>query len=395
METSSEKNPTNDPIRKRYIPPKRESIEDHLAVIERRATRLGIKWVPRLATRAFILDLIKRKIINGPQPAGPKQNSFGTSQRFSPRDYRDLLEVIQLKSRGVLHRRSWIIHLFLRGHEYDIEVVRRSLIGEVEQMNDTVSADFAPTGRWTESFGVKYDRRVRKREEDEFINILEPAAALMLRPSAIGEIGTDPSVIAAEVAEMLEIDRAEVEPVIRSLLDATKTNSLVPAEVMQKLFDLLGRKLPPELMKMYFEGSDDQPPPIVSIAARVYGKVDDGSGRSRMVETISAAPESAFRKARKWNQLIFRSGLLERIPETARAEAPELGAWLDIVPDQARYMRMTARKNPWVAVQYFAELVADEVPPNMDFTSKKPLDSRMLLDALRDDIAVRKELDQG
>ena len=108
----------------------------------------------------------------------------------APIIYRSLLEAITLKLNSVKHWSGWLFPLWLRGREYRIEDVRRALIDEVHAAIHLVKKDFAPTGRFTEPFGFKFERRVRQPEESdpELSDFLEPVIAKIILPDAISEI---------------------------------------------------------------------------------------------------------------------------------------------------------------------------------------------------------------
>lgn len=217
----SEKNPGCS-SRPGYPVRRRESIADHLAGARARVQLPG-DWSAHLATPAFVADLIKRGIINGPVRV-PKSTGVGSAQRFRPRDYRDLLEVISLKSQGIKHRSAWIAHLWLRGHDYPIERFRTALLDEVKTLRKLALADFAPRGRLTTiPFSKRFDDRVRKRPEGslapETTDLFEPLAALMIRPQAGKDVRIDIARASEVVQSMISEPIAGLE---EALTDCTR-----------------------------------------------------------------------------------------------------------------------------------------------------------------------------
>lgn len=221
----SEKNPGCSPTSPRP-PRRRESIADHLAGARKRVTLRGDGWTDKLATPAFVADLIKKEIIDGPQSL-QKTIGVGKAQRFRPWEYRDLLDIINLKSQGIKHRSAWVAHLWLRGHDYPIERFLAALLKEVKAFRKTALEDFAPNGRLsTKSFSQRFDERVRKRPEDslapETTDIFEPFAALMMRPQAIGEVMVDMPSAAEFVQSMFPNKIDGLEETLTELFDAFK-----------------------------------------------------------------------------------------------------------------------------------------------------------------------------
>jgi hypothetical protein len=248
-------------------------------------------------TLPFVEDLIRRKLINGPEPV-QKRDGRGRGQRFKPRDYRDLLELIRLKLGGVKHRSAWLFQLWLRGHEYPIEDVRRALIGEVQVAIHSVMTDFAPTGRFTEPFGVKFARRVRGAQGDnEISDFLEPLVAKMMRPGAIAEITPSVDRMTAELAALSGVDGFRLRAAVAELVEGLKGNTGISSDSQGTLsrafsatsfgplFDLMRAAKSADFAKMQ---------------AGLEGALDDGSGSSKLVDALRCAGEQKLREVRKF-----------------------------------------------------------------------------------------------
>ena len=158
------------------VPPKRESIEDHLVTARKCLERLGVVWRPRLATEAFVRKLISKGLL---EPLD--------GRRMSPSSYHALLKIIHWKSRKTFSWHAWRVGLWLRGSYFPISDVRQSLSFLLDRVRRVVLKDIAPTGRWTERFHEKYEKyrqRIQRIRDQmiapEFAGLMEPFIAVFL-----------------------------------------------------------------------------------------------------------------------------------------------------------------------------------------------------------------------
>jgi hypothetical protein len=339
-----------------YVPPRRESIFDHLEVARSRWAAAYPAWPEDSITVAFVEDLLREKIINGPEPV-QKREVRGKGQRFKPRDYRELLEVIRLKLGSMKHRSGWLFHLWLRGHEYPIEDVRRALVDEVQVTIRTIMKDLAPTGRFTEPFGVKFDRRVRRvaGEDDVISDFMEPLVAKMVRPNGITEITPNIGRMATELAAIGTIDVTALQQALTDFVAALKGSSSVSAESFTTLTSAFRSTPFGHMFDLMMSASVTD---MQQMETAMHGAIDDGTGRSKLVDAIREAPESKLQAVRRlWAAI--RSGFLET----------SLSQWLPSCPSHlrpafqsmrvwAKQQRLTNRNNPKLAPYTFAFYVS-------------------------------------
>src|SRR5580700_4732319 len=131
----------------RYIPPKRESIKEHLVVASARVKMPKEGWQPKTATVPFVEDLVKRQIIGGPYRV-KKSSGRGWGRRLKPRDYRDLLRIVRLKCLEITRTDFWILHLWLHGRDYPPDVVARAFFNSLGAFLDEAKRDLSPRDRW-------------------------------------------------------------------------------------------------------------------------------------------------------------------------------------------------------------------------------------------------------
>jgi len=368
-----------------YRPPRRESIDDHLAVIQARTEWLKIAKSEDLASVAFVRDLIHERIIDGPRPC-KKARGAGRGQRFLPRDYHDLLVVLQLKSRGVVHRSAWICALWLRGRTYSLPSVRDAMVTELDRLRKTSMADFAPTGRFCETFAKKYDKRVRQRPDGqmfpELVDFFEPIAALMIRPNAISEIDPNLDRMAVEMKQMTGLSSEVVRPMLSSLVRAMKEQRDLSAEEGQHLTDLLAAIPVPGLADAMVGFA--QSPEAQNLENNLTGLLDDGVGGSNLIEAVKQSSDEVLLKAR----VLFgkmRSGRARPILLNAMAEAdPVQAAYLQVMAASFDGQRAVSGAQPAFAVQIFASWVLDMVEPTTHSRSHE-VNANDVLSALRID----------
>lgn len=384
----SEKNPGCSPTSPRP-PRRRESIADHLVGAKARVALRGVGWTDKLATPAFVADLIKKEIINGPE-SHQKTVGVGKAQRFLPRDYRDLLDVINLKSQGVKHKSAWISHLWLRGHDYPIERFRAALLAEVKSFRKTALEDYAPRGRLsTKSFSERFDERVRKRPEDslapETTDIFEPLAALMMRPQAVGEVVVDVPRAAELVQSMFENKIDGLEETLGELFDAFRTGATtISPDTESRLRDMIAQT-PLAGFVEYLENDVQAQQQFAEIPARLRGTLDDGRNgaeTSALINTVKKASDEAFMTARKWYTGV-RSGDIEAKMRAAIPDVtPQDAAILNLLADGARVNRQIISTNPKFAIHMFVNFVHTEVPASL-LTAATPRDVRAFIAELR------------
>lgn len=349
----------------RYVPPRRESIEEHLASARARVAMPGDGWTDKLASPRFVLDLIERKIINGPVEID-KASGPGRGRRFRPRDYHDLLELIRFKALGANRRDAWIVRLWLRGHDYPFERAKESLIREVGSALDTAQADFAPTGRWTESFSVKYDRRVRQRSEGilypELTDTFEPIAAHMMRPDIIREIEPRTEAIASTVAEATNVDQSELQELLDTVVEAMKKNEPLDEAVQTKILGLAKSQLPPEFVDGLFKTDAEGNSEIGDLVDTLHDLYGDGHSHAKLMRMLEEATVAHFKRARKLIMAIL-AGDLESLINRASPDLPSgVRETLEISRADARRNRRQMRDNPWIMMLILAEYVISYMP---------------------------------
>jgi hypothetical protein len=159
-------------VNTRRQPPRRESIEDHIATACAFLARSGVSAG---ASRAWVRDLVYKGIIDGPL-SQPKTAGRGRLERFSAPNYRDLIEGMRVRAEGAIHRSTWRLWLWSRGRDYPIDEIRRAMTADLRRNLNVVRAQLAPTGRYTEPFTVKYRRNVAPQAADSPFPDLGPLA---------------------------------------------------------------------------------------------------------------------------------------------------------------------------------------------------------------------------
>lgn len=370
MTESSRKNPT-------YSAPRRESIADHLEVLSWRTKWLRIRWRPKLASVSFVHDIVKKKIINGPAHRGGKSESVGVRSRFHPSDYRDLIMVIRLKSQGVTQRKAWKLHLWFRGREFDIAVIRAALLDEARKIVGAAMNELAPTGRFKGDFNRRV-RRLAKSSGGKYDSLLGTMHALMARPSEIHNVDLDAAKMAELLCEDTDLSYADVLPITERLIDAIKSNSnhLEP-DLQAALTDIL-RKTPAGRMVLQVFAA--QPNSAESLE-RMRGVLADDRGKSRLLGMLQSAPDGALLRARAWRSFI-RSAPLTLICEDFERrgiprETTELFVFL------IKSFRVAMAANPHSDVLFFLYLVDDEIPFEAPDLGKGAIDADAVLQFLR------------
>jgi len=197
---------------------RRESIEDHLATAAFRFPHQAAETVGR-SRRAWVRDLVRQKLFDGPYPVD-KSSGPGRGVRFAPRDYHALLEILSLCQRGVKHRRTWLVWLWLRGRDYPLGDVRAAVAADVAATLKVLRAELNPSGRSTEPFVVKYRRNVAaKRAESPFPDLgglEEYLAALMMRPHEAAQMSIDLNDVAAMMASAFDVPETDIRQVIQN-----------------------------------------------------------------------------------------------------------------------------------------------------------------------------------
>jgi hypothetical protein len=353
----------------RYQPPRRESIEDHLRVARARVRLSGAGWTDKLASPSWVEDLIREDIISGPYRVR-KTEGRGLGQRLAPRDYRDLLQIIDLKSQGVNRRSAWVAHLWLAGREYPITHVRAAFRAEIRKIVRSVLRDFAPRERLrTQPFGKRYDRRVRQRQEDsifpELVDIIEPIAALGISKKFLPQIGTNPEDVTRMIAETFGYPADKLSPLIAELISATKENRLLSLEVREELQAIANTVVQQEGLESIF-GSQEFKNAVVQAREHIEGTLGTFSRgeESVFLQTIETATQTQWTMSRDAFRAVC-SGQVECGCSIALEQAtPEQRRSIDLMLLTARRQRKLARGTPWVRlhlfIHYLHELVQSQ-----------------------------------
>jgi hypothetical protein len=119
----------------RYRPPKRESINELLAVARRRVTLPDAGWEG--IGESFVRSLIKERLLP-PLVPGTKAAGRGRAVRMTQRGYRDLLSILRLRALGV-RRREWAFYLWIRGSPFPETTVRVAAIASFKRIAKTSS----------------------------------------------------------------------------------------------------------------------------------------------------------------------------------------------------------------------------------------------------------------
>lgn len=336
-------------------------------------------------------DLIKDRVVHGPAHVR-KASGAGQGRRFAPRDYRDLLEVIILKASGTKRRSAWIAQLWFRGHDYPLERVRAAFKAEVNVKRKAILENPAPTGRWTEPFGVKYDRRVRRRSDrpddqtPEFVEIGEVLSAMMVRPSALSDIDPDVGIIARSLVADTPLASEEValEAALHQVLDAIRTGApSIPDSAALTLSRLVSATpIGPFVQSLFAD--PDAAKSMEQLSNNVVGLIDDGHGHSKLIDAIDAAAADDFEVTRRWYRGL-RSGRIARALEDAVSTASDgdeemlgtFAAW-------ARGQQRMIRSNPDYAAYLFACQLLSKTPMGRTISPSGTIDVNALLRALRE-----------
>ena len=366
-----------------YSPPRRESIEDHLEALRRRAPWLRdwlhIEWTPKLASAAWIRSLaVKKKgIIHGPVHEGGKSEGPGVRSRFSPRAYRELIEVIRLKSLGVKSRNSWLLHLWLRGHEYPMRRVRTALIAEARKRVSTVVKEVAPTGRFRYNINRRLKRisaKSGKRDYGEFLNFLY---AMMARPSEMRNVDIDAQHFAMLLCEGTRTSVNEALPLAERLLASVKAGEPPDTEVELGITSILQQS---SLGRHALETLRSHPH-AEQIVHRIHGLFADDRGRSRLLDAIQGATDEQLVNARQWRSFWRRVNMVE-LKESMRNVAPELRAARDVMWDMIAMLRRAMFSHPEMDAYVFMLIVDDEMPAQAPDLKRGPVDGTAILRAL-------------
>jgi hypothetical protein len=353
----------------RHRPPRRESIEDHLRVARARVKLPGAGWTDKLASVPWVEDLIREKIVCGPYPVD-KAEGGGRGQRFLPRDYRDLLRIIRLKARGMHRRSAWIAHLWLAGRNYPIDRVRAAFHSEISKVAQEALRDLAPRGRLHargQPFGRRYDRRIRKRQDNKFfpelVDIIEPLAALGISPRFLSEIGTDPKEVTKLIAETTGYPAERLAPAVEELVAATKEDrNLSPQtqEEFQNLLSVVGRQTRLEGFLSSTEFAESTAQASTKFSG-ILGTFSPG-GESTLLQVIEAATEQQWILTRSAFAEVC-SGIVEHSWSLAleRVESEEDKQAIRLSIQGARSHRELARGTPWVRLHLFVLYLQDLV----------------------------------
>ena len=308
---------------------------------------------------SFVEDLVKKEIINGPKPAGAKRHGRGIAQRFMPRDYRDLFEVIVLKLSGIKHRDAWVFQLWLRGREFPTKEVRRAIIAELHPIVEKAKKDIAPTLRWTEPFGKKYDRRVRANASaDDLVDLLEVVAALMIRPEAVTEVTPDANKISATLASAANVPLQQVKGFVEELVAATKEGRSVDPSAADAFHEVMQRSRLGSVYSTIMPALKAQSDEIVK---SLTGAFDDGAGRSGLVDAVRGSSDDQLLRTREIYRMT-RSRHLEPCLQQNKEACPQaILPLFEVVSAMTAAQRSLIRFNPKLSAQVFATYLRDLV----------------------------------
>jgi hypothetical protein len=357
--------------------PRRESIDDHLATAASRFPELAAGTADR-SRRAWVRDLVRERLIDAPYPVG-KCAGPGQGVRFAPRDYRALLEILSLRQRGIKHRRTWLVWLWLRGREYALDDVRAAAARDFAATRKTILAELNPSGRSTESFVTKYRRNVAPHRADSPFPHLggleEFLIAYMVRPYEAAQMPIDLNDIAALMSSAFDVTESDMRRAIQNLAATPPEHSqcafadfaaVLPMGTERTMFELLAKADPAELPR---------PPQIA-------GMIDDGRGHSTLLAALNTASDLQLSKARRRIQLL-RTGRFEHELRQAAVSAPEADAQVMLFfADWARSQRLIHRGNPLMAAYLLAvDIHSDGTQAEIPIRS--PINVNALLEALR------------
>jgi hypothetical protein len=326
----------------------------------------GEGWTDKLASPPWVEDLIREGIIGGPHPIR-KIEGRGLGQRFAPRDYRDLLRTISLKSQGEGRRSAWVAHLWLAGRDYPISRVRDAFHAEIQKLTRGALKDLAPRERLnTQPFGERFDRRIRQRKEDtlypELVDIIEPMAAWGIARRYLPQIGTNPSAIAKMISEITGSPAEPLSAAIAEMVSSLKEGRSLSLQAQREIQTFLQATIRDHGLEALLQ-SQEYADAVSEASANLEGSLGTFSVKeqSTLLCSIDAATE------RQWEitRAMFRdicSGQIERGFAMAAAEAsPKYREPLKLASLASGQHRQLARGTPWVRLYLFVHCLHDLV----------------------------------
>jgi hypothetical protein len=364
-----------DPPRRRA---RRESIEEHLATAAFRFPELSAGTADR-SRRAWVRDLVRQRLIDAPYKLG-KRIGPGQAVRFAPRDYRAMLEILSLRQRGIRHRRTWLVWLWLRGRDYPLEDVRKAAAADFAATRKTVLAELNPSGRSTESFVTKYRRNVVPRRVGspfpDLGGLEESLIAHMVRPHEAAQIPIDLNNIASLMSAALGVADTDMRDAIQKL-------AMTPPEQSQRALADFAAVLPSGAARTIFELFANAEPPELPESPQLAGLIDDGRGNSTLLAALNSASGEQLCKARRQVQLL-RTGRFERELRLAALSVPDADAQVMLLfADWARLQRLIHRGNPLMAAYLLAVHIHSDCS-QAEIAIRSPIDVNALLKAFRD-----------
>ena len=331
--------------------------------------------------RPWVRDLMRRQIIGRPYPV-KKSVGRGQGVRFRPADYRALIEILLLRSRGHKHRSTWLVWLWLRGRDYPLDRVRAAVTEDVAANVKAVRAELNPTGRSTEPFVTKYRRNVApSRSGSPFPGLgglEETFAALMMRPHEAPQIPIDMDALSVLASQALDVDEDTMRRALQDLVKASQDQEDVQ-EWLLRFADVLQPGAVRTVVEMLAQADPAELPPPPNLS----GLIDDGRGNSALLSALNSASDEQLLEARRQIQLI-RTGRFERALRDAALTAPaEQANMLIGLADWARIQRELHRCNPAMAA-YLLSVHVTEGGDRVPVSARRPLDVSSLLRAFRD-----------
>lgn len=361
----------------------RDSIEQHLVSAGHALRTAGIP-APDVS-RAWVRDLMRDRLIPGPQSA-PKARGRGRRVRFAAAAYRDLLEVMKIRARGAQHRSTWLVWLWLRGRDFPLPRIREALAADVARDLKTVRDQLAPTGRYTEPFTRKFAKAASRASEESpfpsFGSYDGALAALMMRPQELPGMAVNLGDLASMLEHALDLD--STSSALEAVRDLQERAPADFSEAFDRLASLAKAEPARNMLRFLASASADGPPPFPSVA----GLLDDGHGRSRLLDGLASSTDEELLEARQ-----FAIGLRTGASEAALAarcssvDADAREAFL-VLRQWARMQRTLLLGNPARNAYFFANYLYALDPA--DAPRMRPvLDAGVLLRALRDTAASR------
>lgn len=357
---------------------RRESIDDHLTSARRALAPYCT--VPIDGSRELVRDLVRNKLIAHTYEVH-KRAGRGRGRRFKPADYRDLMEILRLRADGHVHRRRWLIWLWLRGRSFPLDRVRDALTAEIAAHTKTILAQLHPTGRLTEDLLTKYRRNIGgKKSQTRFPdigNLDEVMAMLMLRPHDAANVPVDTEAFVRLASETLGIDEAVMRKGFNDFGPASGKDMATATAAFAQL-------MPDRATRAVFAGLAQAGPSALSGIDALAGLIDDGTGRSALLPALTAATDAQLLAARREVRFV-RTGILEDAFRKTVGElehADEI-ALLAFAADWARTQRHLHRGNP----AYAAYLSCIQVKANgepIPLPPRRTIDVNALLRRLRD-----------